>query len=378
MATYRKLLTLFLIGVTAFSLAAQVESGGAVRKRGASDRKGVSKVSKAPSERMQKFYESKSPHDADLSYMREIYRSLDLRKEKNAALYYPEETVGDSRNLLRILLGAVVNDGVPAYEFLDGKEIFTDEYRIKVGEMLDRFGIYYTKGKNSTERNPKIVIEEADYPTTQVLTYYILEKWEYDRRSNRMKTRVEAVCPVITRTGDYGGETKYPMFWVKYDALRPYLSQQFIFVDDDNNMPRYSIDDYFNMGMYDGEIYKTKNLRNLSMAQMFPDEDTRKAAQDSIDNRLRSYGKGIWVPTREEYLEQLERERAAEEAIASGDSIPGRTVVTDKKISRKSGARTKKKSVSRKRGRRASVAKAKVGADQVNPEAAKSVKRRKK
>ncbi len=377
LCVYKNLLTFILAGAISFGVVAQVETGGAVKKRSGSDKTTVAGNASAPTTRVQNLYESKPSHEADLSYMREIYRSVDLTKEKNAALYYPEETIGDNRNLLRIILGAIVNDGLPAYEYLDGKEIFTDNYKINVGEMLDRFDILYSKGKGSTEKNPRYVIEEADYPTTQVLTYYILEKWEYDRLTYRMKKRVEAICPVITRTGDFGGETKYPMFWVKYDALRPYLSRQFVFVDDDNNVPRYSLDDYFTRVMYDGEIYKTKNLRNLSMAQMYPDEDMRKAAQDSIDNRLNSYGKGIWVPTREEYLAQLEMDREAEANIASGDSIPGRTVVSRSVSTKKSNARSKRKSVTRKRARRSTSVSA-VSVNEVNPEAEKSVKRRKK
>ncbi len=90
-------------------------------------------------------------------------------------------------NLLRVILGAVIDGRIPAYEYLDGREIFTDQYKVKVGEMLDRFGIYYTEAKGSTAKNPKYHIEEADMPTGQVLNYYIIEKWEFDRRSNRMK-----------------------------------------------------------------------------------------------------------------------------------------------------------------------------------------------
>lgn len=280
-------------------------------------------------------------------------------------------------NLLRVILGAVVNGSIPAYEYLDGREIFSDKYKVNVGEMLDRYGIYYTQGKGSTSKNPKYVIEEADMPTDQVLNYYIIEKWEFDRRSNRMKTRVEAICPVLTRSGDFGGDTKYPMFWVKYDALRPYLARQYVFVSDDNNMPQYSLDDYFNLGMYDGEIYKTRNLRNLSMAQMFPDEDDRKQAQDSIDKRLRSYGKNLWVPTREEFLAQKEKAMKDSQAIASGDSIPGKTVVSETSSTVKNtSARSRKRTSTAKKPR---TSKVKSSSSSVpNSSATKSVRRRRK
>ena len=211
------------------------------------------------------------------------------------------------------------------------------------------------------------------------VNYYILEKWVYDRRSNSMKTRVEAICPVLNRTSDFGGEARYPMFWVKFDNLRPLLAQQYIFLDDDNNLATYSIDDYFNLGMYDGDIYKTRNLRNLSMNQLFPDEDDRERAQDSIDNRLRSYGQNRWVPTREEYLAMKEREAAAAaQADANGDSIPDRTVVSEEDSEEKAAPaprKTTKKRATKKRSR----AKVKSsGSKSGNSNASKSVRRRRR
>ena len=285
------------------------------------------------------------------------------------------------------MLKLVVDGKIPAYEYLDGREVFTDQYKMNVADMLERFGIYAQEAKGSTEKNPKFVIEEADVPTGQVLNYYIIEKWEFDRRSNRMKTRVEAICPVLNRSGDFGGEAKFPMFWVKYDALRPYISQQYVFLNDDNNLAQYSIDDYFNLGMYDGEIYKTRNLRNLSMAQMFPDEDDRKRAQDSIDNRLRTYGKDLWVPDRETYLAMKEKQDAAADAaakaIASGDSIPERTTVTDTEaVAEKKvvSARAKKRASTKSKtsAKKTSTKKPKVSSSSSSSSASKSVRRRKR
>ena len=315
----------------------------------------------------------------------QIYRQLDLTKDANTPLYFPEDVIDGQENLFRIILKLVVDGKVPAYEYLDGREVFSDQYKMNITDMLERFGIYATPAKGSTEKNPKFVIEEADVPTGQVLNYYIIEKWEFDRRSNQMKTRVEAICPVLNRSGDSGGEARHPMFWVKFDALRPYLAQQYIFLSDDNNLPQYNLDDYFNMGMYEGEIYKTRNLRNLSMAQMFPDEDDRKRAQDSIDNRLRSFGKDLWVPSREEFLamkeKEAEREAEAEAKAAAGDSIPERTVVSaDEEPQKKVSSRSKKRSSTKKRAKKPKQPKVKSSSSssQGNSNAAKSVRRRRR
>lgn len=376
MKLYRKILLTGLVGLAAAGAIAQVENAGTVRRRSPKEKRNQEKTQPGVTERMQDFYTVKEPHDADLQYMREIYRQIDLSKDQNTPLYFPEDIIDGQKNLFRTILELVVSGKVPAYEYLDGREVFTDKYQLKVNDMLDRFGIYYTTGKGHSERNPNYVIEEADVPTTQVLNYYIIEKWEFDKRTYRMRTRVEAICPVLNRTGDFGGEAKYPMFWVKYDQLRPWLAQQYVFLTDDNNLPQYSLDDYFNLGMYDGEIYKTKNLRNQSMMQMYPDPDDLARAQDSIDNRLRNYGKDLWVPTREEYLAQKEREEEVAKALAAGDTIPERTVATAKETKKVTTARKS----TRKRGtaRKAKTVKPKSTSNGPASNAERSVRRRRK
>lgn len=381
MNIFRKILPLVAVAAVGFAVVAQ-DNAGLVRRNAGGKRGQKKEETTGPkiTDRMQGFYDHSDPHDADMAYMREIYRSLDLKDvPENTPLYFPEDVIDGQQNLFRRILGLVVDGKIPAYEYLDGREVFTDQYKVKVGDMLDRFGVYY-QSQGEGEK-AKYTIEEADVPTSQVLKYYIIEKWQFDRRSNRMKTYVEAICPVLLRSDDFGGEASYPMFWVKFDQLRPYLAQQYVFVNDDNNLPQYSLDDYFNMGMYKGEIYKTKNLRNLSMAQMYPDEDQMKRAQDSIDNRLREFGKNLWVPSREEYLAAREAEEAAAKAKAAGDSIPERTVVTadddatvkstSKRSGRKKSSSSKKKKPKVKQSSSSSNSNPAAGAE-------KSVRRRKR
>lgn len=199
---------------------------------------------------------------------------------------------------------------IPAYEYLDGREIFSDKYQVKMSDVFDRFHIINDKAKGWSEKNPKYVVDESDVPANEVLSYYIVERWEFDTRSNRMRTVVEAICPVLHRTGDFGGDAiRYPMFWVKYADLRPHLAHQPIFVSDDNNLPTCTYDDFFTLTMYDGDIYKTRNLRNRSLMQMYDDPDALKRAQDSIQASLTSFESKLWVPDREEIIADSESKK---------------------------------------------------------------------
>jgi len=384
MKTLRLIAILLMLGVVAGTNAQVTKASGKNSKKKDKDKSGAQIT-----DRQQSFYEVKEPSDADLQWMKVIYRSVDLTVDKNPALYYPEEPNADGQNLFFIIMRLLANDQISAYEYLDGREMFTDEYKIKVDEMLDRFHILYTPAKGSNAKHPTYEIENADIPSNEVLSYYIIEKWEFDTRSNQMKARVEALCPVLHRMDEWGGEAvRYPMFWVKLNDIRPYMAQQYVFTDDDNNLPRYSLDDFFKLNLYTGEIYKTKNLRNLSLRQMYPDDEAYKHAQDSIEQRLRRFNNELWVPSLDELQaranaeakargEVVEGEEGSEESVAEGDSEE-----TEQKVTRttKRGSKKKSSSSSKKKSskKKTKVKERKAKTSSSNTSGVRSVRNRKK
>ncbi len=381
-------LILAAASVAVGAMAQDNSSSSAVMRRGGKDRSRGNSPQTNVTERMQSRMAETPTSDADLSWMRVIYRQLDLTKDKNTPLYFPEEPTEGQESLFRIIMRLLANDQLAAYEYLDGRELFTDQYRIKVRDMLDRFHIYYSDAKGSSEKHPKFTIEESDVPANEVLSYYIIERYEFDNRSNRMRTRIEAICPVLHRTDDFGAEAvKYPMFWIKMDDLRPYLSTQNIFTSDDNNLATCTYDDFFQLGLYEGDIYKTRNLRNKSMAQLYPDPDDLKHAQDSIQQRLDSFGKKLWVPSLDELAamreakEQAELEAeekaAAEEAAANGEEV---NADDQKKTNtrRASARRSTPKKDTKKKAKPTKVKRAKAPKGAANSGAARSVRNRRK
>ncbi len=306
---YLKALFLVLtVAVACSSASAQVVRRDGQDRRDNRDNGGVQ-----VSGRQQAFYEQNEPSEADLQWTKTVYRVLDLTKGKNPALYYPEEPNEDGQSLFFIIMRLLANNQISAYEYLDGREMFTDEYRIKVEDMFLRFHILYSEAKGSTEKNPKYAVEDADIPGNEILSYYIIEKWSFDTRTNKMQSRVDALCPVLHRQDEFGGDPiKFPMFWVKLNDIRPYIAQQYVFTDDDNNLTRYNLDDFFKLNMYQGDIYKVKNLRNLSLMQLYPDPVALKHAQDSIEERLHRFDQNLWTPSREELQAQAEQRRRLE------------------------------------------------------------------
>ena len=320
MKSLRLIIALLICGI-ALGANAQVTK----RTDGDSRKKDKKDGSATITDRQQSFYEVREPSDADLQWMKVIYRSLDLTKGKNPALLYPEMPNEDGKNLYFIIMRLLAKNKITVYEYQpDGTPTFSEELKVKdVGQLFDRFEIYYTEAKGSTPKEPLYDYEPADIRGNQVLSYYIVEKWEFDTRSNRMQARVEALCPIMHQSDEWTGLSKpYPMFWVKLNDIRPYLAQQYIFTDDDNNLARYSLDDFFKLNMYTGDIYKTKNMRNLSLRDMFPEDVAYKNAQDSIEQRLRSFNQDLWVPSLDVLQARAEAEEKAR-AEAEGEVVEG-------------------------------------------------------
>ncbi|MCQ2083008.1 MAG: gliding motility protein GldN [Bacteroidaceae bacterium] len=242
------------------------------------------------SQRARSQYTAQTSVPEEVTWKRDIYRELDLTKEKNAALYYPEEPLGDRVNFFTLVFNLILDGRIKAYEYrLDGNERFLPDNLLDIESMLDRFYIDYTKD----EKTGKYIVAQKDIPSSEIGKYYIKESNYLDQMSN-YHTKVTAICPVMIDS-DFGDEaTKKPMFWLNYDEISPYLGQTPVMTSSFNNTSNMSLDDYFVLGCYDGEIYKTSNLRNQPLSDYCDTDSALKAERQNIEDQLIGFQKGLW------------------------------------------------------------------------------------
>ena len=202
----------------------------------------------------------------DVVWRRDIYRELDLNDDANAPLYYPVEPVGGQMNLFTYMFKLMLSGRVRAYQYrLDGHESFNYEDRVVPKAFMDNYHIYYER------KNGALTLDDSDIPSREVKSYYVKEATYYDQHTATFHTKVIALCPIMTREDDFGDAgTKYPLFWMKYSDLAPYLSKQQIMTSNLNNAAMMSIDDYFVKNQYKGKIYKTTNMLGKTLAQYCP------------------------------------------------------------------------------------------------------------
>lgn len=244
------------------------------------------------SDRARSQYTAQTAMPTDLTWRRDIYRELDLKKEKNAALYYPEEPLGDRVNFFTLILNLILDGKIKAYEYrLDGNELFTPDNELDLESMLDKFYIDYKKDENGKYK--------IDIPSRDIGKYYIKESHYLDKLSN-YQIKVTAICPVLMQ-GGYGDKpTAYPMFWLNYDEISPYLGQTQVMTSSFNNTTNMSLDDYFVMRQYEGDIYKTSNLRNIPLSEYCETDSALQAERARIEKQLLDFQNGLWNESEKE------------------------------------------------------------------------------
>ena len=226
----------------------------------------------------------------DVVWRRDIYREIDLTKDNNGGLYYPVEPIDKQLNLFTYIFKLAQNGYIPVYEYrLDGNELFNDSSRVQIKTVLDNFHIYYE------EKDGKIRVDNSDIPSAEVKLYYLKESAYYDQANSSFHRKVQAICPVMLREDDFGGEaSKYPLFWVKYSDLAPFLSRQSVMTSNLNNAATMSMEDYFTLNRYDGKIYKTNNMLGRTLAQYCPTDSAMAKEQQKIELELKAFEKNLF------------------------------------------------------------------------------------
>lgn len=235
------------------------------------------------SNRAQIFSEISQSNSKNASWSRVVYRKLDLDKEENAVLYYPEYPSIAKRNLFANIFELLRTSQISAYEYLDGTEFYDEEHELKFVDFLEKYNIPYKKGpKNS------LSIEVADIPSNQVKAYYIKENNYFDLNTSSFNIEIEAICPIMYDLSDYGDTLSMPLFWIKYSDLKPYISEEYVMISSNNNVENYTLSDYFDLNIYKGDIVKTLNLRGKSLMQITNNSDSLKLIQNKIEREIKN------------------------------------------------------------------------------------------
>lgn len=287
--------------------------------------------------RAQLFFPTSQPMDDDVVWRRDIYRELNLNDDANAGLAYPVEPIDGQMNLFTRIFRLMMTGKLAVYQYrMDGNESFAASDRVNPKAFLDNYHIYYEK-----QDNGKIKLDNSDIPSSEVKAYYIKETSYFDQRTATFHTKVLALCPIMTREDDFGdGGTKYPLFWVRYDDLAPYLAKQFVMTSNLNNAATMSVNDYFATNQYRGKIYKTNNMLGKTLSQYCSTDSAMAKEQKRIEKELADFEKNLWGnQARKDSLDSIAKNSDVEKSV--GKTRRSSTATRGKKSARIKNRRAK-------------------------------------
>lgn len=149
-----------------------------------------------------------------------------------------------------------------------------------------------------------------------------------DQRTGTFSTKVTAICPVLMRNeDDFTSEpTPFPLFWVNYDDIAPWLTKLPMMPSDLNNVTNMTADDFFTMNRYEGQIYKTNNMQGKLLANYCPTDSDKVAEQTRIEKQITDFEKNVWgsgfLPDTTK-KDSLDAEMAAKEGKAAKKPLFG-------------------------------------------------------
>lgn len=281
----KRLLSVMIIALVAVAATAQPKM-----RRSQAAANNAQQTSGQMTRRAQLMFPTAIDMPEDVVWRRDIYREIDLMKDANAGLYYPVEPLGKQLNLFTYIFKLALNGYIPVYEYrLDGNESFTDSAKVQIKTVLDNYHIFYET------QNGKLRVDNSDIPSAEVKSYYLKESAYYDQANSSFHRKVIAICPVMMRDDDFGGEpSKYPLFWVKYSDLEPFLSRQEVMTSNLNNAATMSLADFFTLNRYEGSIYKTNNMLGRTLAQYCTTDSAMTKEQKRIEAELAKFEKNIF------------------------------------------------------------------------------------
>ena len=301
---------LFLLSIVFTVIAAVAQPPQRRAEQQAQQQNQQKNASSAMSMRAQISFPTAVEMPDEVVWRRDIYREISLDEDANGGLYYPVQPEGKKLNLFTYIFKLALNGYIPLYEYpTDGSDVFSEETKVDMKTFLHDYHINYQ------EENGRLKVDNSDIPSADVKKYYLKESAYYDQANSSFHIKVLALCPVMVEedafalSDDNGDKqvTQYPLFWVKYSELEPFLNRQSVMASNMNNAAQVSMDDFFTLNMYRGKIYKTNNAQGKTLSQLCNgDKDKMTAEQKRIEEELEAFKKTIFGdPAKRDSLDSI-------------------------------------------------------------------------
>ena len=222
-------------------------------------------------------------NEETVEWRKDVYREIILTEEANSGLFSPSDQEEQLTGLFANIFDQGIQGKIKMYKYeIDGNEKLTPRNEITIKNILDDYHITYTADSTGL-----ISINRNDVPYADITSYYIKESVYYDAVNSCFRTKVIALCPVMVLEDEFSDQpVRYPLFWVRYRDLQRRLSNVIFHPEPRNIALTMTMDDYFTLNCYKGEIYKVYNDQATTLAQTAKDDSSLSAEREKIKSGI--------------------------------------------------------------------------------------------
>jgi len=227
---------------------------------------------------------------ADVMWSKRVWREVDFRQKFNQKFYFPLETQADWKSFIVVVLDALKEGELTAYDISNTDELLVPiTYREVVGRQTDSLYQVMRRPYPPYDEYDTVIFTEFD--PTKVMRLRIKEDWYFDKQRSQMMVRIQSICPVMIKERD-GQEVTEPLFWISYPDSRDVFVQAYVY-NEFNSAARLTYDEVFWKRLFDSYVYKEANVYDRRISQYATGIDALLEAE-RIKTQMFQFEEDLW------------------------------------------------------------------------------------
>lgn len=231
-----------------------------------------------------------SVRKANIMWSKRLWRELDFRQKMNQSFYYPLEPHNNWRNFITVLMDALKEGSITAYDISTTDEFLVPlTYQEVITRQIDTMHRTLTRPFPPYDQYDTVIFSEFD--PTKVMRLRVKEDWYFDKERSQMLVRILGICPVMIKERN-DEEFSEPLFWIYFPEARPIFAQAEVF-NRYNDAARRSFDEVFMKRMFSSYIYKEQNAYDRRISEYAQGLDALLEAE-RIKHDLLNFEESLW------------------------------------------------------------------------------------